>query len=121
MPGSKAEEFGLSEPNTERYTNCSSFAKVSQWSQINAGVYNGLGSSEYILIESEPLSTAEVTAWHHNYSTANPIGWVYRDLIRRSNFDPEGVPARDEPRVPMDELHRRPVGKIKDILIEDDE
>lgn len=120
IPGSKADDWGLSEPNTERFTNCASMAQVSQWSQINAGVYNGLGSSEYVLIESEPLSDGEVKKWGFDYDFGNPIGYVYRDYFKKCNYDTEGVTASNEPRIPMTELHKRPAGKVGEMDIADD-
>lgn len=121
VPGSKADEMGLSAPNTERFTNCSSAAQLSQWQQINAAVYNGLGSSEYVLVESEPLTAGEVTGWQFNYGPGNPVGRVYRDLIRKADWNLDGIPAVDEPRVSMEELSAKPTGMVREMNIKDEQ
>lgn len=121
IPGTAADQPGLTEPNSERFTHVSSMAQVSQWAQINAAVYNGLGSSEYTLVESEPLSEAEVTSWITDYGPGKPVSYVYRDLIRRANFDTEGVVAVDEPRLPNEELYKRPAGIVDQISIKDEQ
>ena len=120
VPGSKADTIGLSEPNTERFTNVSSMAQLSQWQQINAAVYNGLGTSEYILVESEPLSNAEVTSWHFDYGPGKPVGRVYRDLIRSANWDLGGAPASNEPRISEELLSVKPNGIVKEISIKEE-
>lgn len=117
IPGSTADTWGFGEPNTERYTNCSSAFKCNQWSQINAGVFNGLGTSEYVLVESEPLSDEEVKAWFFDYNFENPVTKVWAETIRKGNHDTEGVPACDEPRLSWDELQKKPVGKVGELDI----
>ena len=121
MPGSAFDAPGLAEPNSDRFTHGSSMAQVSQWAQINAGVYNGIGTSEYELVESEALSEAEVNSWIQDYDFNNPIGKRWREQIRRFNFDPEGVPAVSEPRLPNEELFKRPVGLVKTSSIKDEQ
>ncbi len=120
IAGSAADVPGLCEPNTERFTNISSWAKVSQWAQINAGVYNGIGSSEYVLVESEPISAAETSTWVP-YGANKPVSYVYRDLIRKTNFKLEGDPAVAEPRLSVEKLNSKPTGKVGVISIKDDE
>ena len=120
-PGSAFDVPGLAEPNSDRFTHGSSLAKVSQWSQINSGVFNGIGTSEYELVESEPLSEAEVSSWIQDYDFTNPIGKRYREQIRRFSFDTEGVPAVSEPRLPLEDQFKRPAGLVKTSKISDEQ
>lgn len=112
VPGSAADTPELTAPNTERFTNASSMAKVSQWAQINSAIYNGIGSSEYELIESEPLDDAEILSWISDFGPGKPTGMVYADVIRKANLDTEGPTAVAEPRVPLNELYVRPAGIV---------
>ncbi len=117
MPGSKADDFGFGDPGTERFTNCSSMAKVSQWAQINAGVYNGLGTSEYNLIISEPAPEADF--WPKPYSPANTWSQVHRDALRAGNWAPEYPYTYDRVQLSMTELSLKPAGKVREIEIAD--
>jgi hypothetical protein len=118
MADSKATEFGFGDPGTERFTNVSSMAKVSQWSQINAGIYNGLGTSEYVLVESEPAE--EEDFWFPPYKPDNVIGKVLREELRSGDYDP-GDYAFELPRQSLAELHLKPEGKVEEISILDEE
>ena len=120
IPGSAVDNPELAKPNSDRFTHASSMAHVSQWAQINAAVYNGIGSSEYVLVESEALSEAEVNSWIQDYSFSNPLGKRFREQIRRANFDTEGVIAVSEPRLPNEQLFARPAGQVKRISIKDE-
>lgn len=118
MADSKATEFGFGEPGSERFTNVSSMAKVSQWSQVNAGVYNGLGSADYVLVESEPAE--EEDFWFPPYRPDNVLGKVLRDVLRSGDYDP-GDYAFELPRQSLAELHLKPGGKVEEISILDEE
>lgn len=107
VPGSKAEEYGFADPNTDRFTNVSSATKVSQWSQINAAVYNGIGSSEYTLVESVPAPESDF--WFAPYTPDNTIYDVYREQWAADHFD-YGDCFYPEKRLSREELYKRPGG-----------
>ena len=113
VPGSKAEEFGFSDPNTDRFTNCSTAYKVSQWTQINSAVYNGLGSSEYELIESVP--GPETDYWLEPYTPDNTWYMVHAKKFGEIEFD-FGKFYLDEQQVPNETLFKRPKGMVGDII-----
>jgi hypothetical protein len=57
MPGSIADDFDLLEPGTRKFETVSATVHgLSEETQINTGTLNGLGSREYVLIETEPQS-----------------------------------------------------------------
>ncbi len=118
MADSQATEFGFAEPGSERFTNVSSMAKVSQWSQINAAVYNGLGSSDYVLVESEPAD--EEDFWFPPYRPDNVLGKVLREELRSGDYDP-GDYAFEFPKQSLADLHTKPPGKVEEISILDEE
>lgn len=118
VPGSSADEFGLAAPQTERFTNCASMAKVSQWAQINAAVYNGLGSSEYMLVQSEPLDSDLVDHWISPYSPQNPYGYVNREILRNVDWDTTDM-AYAEPQLGLPDLHKKPNGKLGECSLKD--
>jgi uncharacterized protein len=109
MQDSQAEEFGFGDPGTERFTNVSSMAKTSQWSQINAAVYNGLGTSAYTLVESETALAEEF--WFPPYRPDHVFGAVHKNALRTGNYDP-GDYVHAEPQVPLEELFIKPKGKM---------
>ncbi len=109
MEDSLAKEFGFGEPGTERFTNVSSLAKTSQWSQINAAIYNGLGNAAYELIESKPATEEEF--WFPPYRPDHVFGAVHKEALKKGNFDP-GDYAFAEPRIALQELYVKPKGKI---------
>jgi uncharacterized Fe-S center protein len=110
-PGSKADEFGFSEPGTERFTNCSGIAKLSQWIQINAAVFNGLGTSEYELVTSEPGEEFEF--WMSPYTPANPWGSVHKEAMQalRDKWLVEPY-THDLIQMPYVEMTLKPRGKV---------
>ncbi|ETA81849.1 hypothetical protein T472_0204215 [Youngiibacter fragilis 232.1] len=118
LPESKADEFGFGDPGTERFTNVSSIAKISQWAQCNAGEYNGIGSTEYILVESEPGE--ETDFWFPPYTPDNIFGKVNKEALRSGNYEP-GEYFYDLPRLSFAELHIKPKGKVDEISILDEE
>ena len=120
MPGSAADTPELSPANSDRFTHASSMAHVSQWAQINSAVYNGIGTSEYVLVESEALSESEVNSWIQDYDFSNPLGKRFRDEIRSACWDMEGVVAVSEPRLPNEQLFARPAGQVERISIKDE-
>jgi uncharacterized Fe-S center protein len=117
MPESKAEEFGFVEPGTERFTNLCALSKTSQWAQINAAVYNRLGTSEYNLIVSEPASEYEF--WFEPYTPDNPWGYVNREWVAKQNWKPEYPYCYDGLRLSLTELSIKPKGKVKDLSIQE--
>lgn len=121
IPGSAADKVGLSEPNSEKFTHCSSMAQLSAWGQINAAAFNGLGTSEYELVESEPFTEFDVKAMHLPYTPLNPFSYVNQDYVRRQNFEPDENVAASEPRIPMSELNKQPVGKVKEYSIREEQ
>ncbi len=121
MPGSAADTPELSPANSDRFTHASSMAHVSQWAQINSAIYNGIGTSEYVLVESEALSEAEVNSWIQDYDFSNPLGKRFREEIRSACWDMEGVVAVSEPRLPNEQLFARPAGQVERISIKDEQ
>lgn len=117
MAESQAEEFGFSEPGTERFTNVSSMAKVSQWAQVNAGEYNGIGLTSYILVESEPA--AEEDFWFPPYRPDNVMGYVNREALKSGDYEP-GEYFYKLPKLSLADLHVKPVGKVDEISILDE-
>jgi uncharacterized Fe-S center protein len=118
MQDSQATDFGFGEPNTERFTNVSSMAKVSQWAQINAGKYNGIGDTEYVLVESEPAE--ETDFWFPPYRPDNVLGQARREDLRKGNYEP-GDYTYDQPKLSLADLHVKPKGMVEEISILDEE
>lgn len=116
-PGSLADQYGFSEPNTERFTNCASVAKKSQWAQLNTGVYNGLGTTEYVLVKSEPAPEGEF--WFPRYSLEKPFTMVNKELFAKID-NTVGDIFYEEPKVSQDDLSAKPNGKVEGITIEED-
>jgi uncharacterized Fe-S center protein len=112
MPGSKADDFGFGDPGTERYTNCSSMAKVSQWVQINSGVYNGLGDSAYEFIISEPAE--EFDFWMEPYTAENPWGLVHKQGLRKGDWAVDYPYTFGDIRLSMVEMVLKPKGKVSE-------
>jgi len=112
MPNSKADEFGFGDPETERFTNCSSMAKTSQWAQINSGIYNGLGTSEYELILSKP--GPETDFWMKPYTLDNPWGWANKKHLVKGQWAPEYPFSFDDLQMSMVELCCKPKGKVSE-------
>jgi len=110
MPGSKADDFGFGEPDTERFTNCSGMAQVSQWVQINSAIYNGLGTSEYELVISEPAD--EFGFWFKPYTPAKPWGAVNREAMQSLDWTLELPYTYDNLRMPFVEMSLRPQGMV---------
>ncbi len=117
MPGSKSDDFGFGDPGTERFTNCSSMAKVSQWAQINAGVFNGLGTSEYNLIVSEPAP--ETDFWFKPYTPENPWGYANREAVHKQHWAVDLPYTYGAVQLSMTELIFKPSGKVKEMEIAD--
>ena len=109
MPGSKSDDFGFGDPGTERFTNLSSMATVSQWAQIHSGIYNGLGTSEYELITSKPAP--EYDFWMPKYSPEKPWGYVNRKGLHSGEWKPEYPYSHDRPRISLAEASLKPKGK----------
>ncbi|MDY7039685.1 MAG: DUF362 domain-containing protein [Chloroflexota bacterium] len=109
MPGSSADDFGFSEPGTERFTNCASMAKVSQWVQINSGIHNGLGTSEYELVISQPAE--EYDFWMKPYTPDKPWGFVNREALSKGDWKPEYPFTYEITQLSMAEASLKPKGK----------
>jgi uncharacterized Fe-S center protein len=109
MPGSKAEEFGFGEPGTERFTNCSGMAQVSQWTQINSGIHNGLGTADYELVTSVPAE--EMDFWFAPYKPSNPWGAVNRDGMRAQDWTVEPYSHKNL-QMSFVEMSTRPGGMV---------
>ena len=107
MPGAKAEEFGFGEPGTERFTNCSGMAQVSQWVQINSAIHNGLGTSEYELVTSVPADEADF--WFEPYKPTNPWGKVHRKGMQKQDWSIEPY-TYDNLQMSFVEMSLRPGG-----------
>ncbi len=108
-PGSKADDLGFGEPGTERFTNCSGMAGVSQWAQIHSGMYNGLGTSEYELVLSQPAE--ELDFWMKPYTPANTWGMVHREAMRKMDWSIEPYTYADL-QLSMIEMSLKPKGKV---------
>ncbi len=118
VPGSAASEYGFGEPNTERFTNCSSMAKLSQWAQLNAAVYNGMGDTEYVLVNSVTEFTEAFN--FPPYTMAEPYTHVHKEIYKGINMDPGDYAYGKLPRLAMEEQSKKPKGKLKEISIADD-
>ena len=117
VPGSKADEYGFGEPNTERFTNCSSFAKVSQWAQINSAMYNGLGTSEYTLVKSKTVPCTDFLFPRYQNTTYME---VHKDAYKNISMDCGDYAYSAEPRLVIEAQGKKPVGKVGEISIDDD-
>ena len=62
-----------------------------------------------------------MTGWQFNYGPGNPVGRVYRDLIRKADWNLDGIPAVDEPRISMEELSAKPTGMVRELNINDEQ
>jgi hypothetical protein len=59
MPGSLSDDFDLLEPGHRRFETVSATIHgLSEETQINTGALNGLGSREYVLVDTEPQPMA---------------------------------------------------------------
>ena len=108
-PGSKAEELGFGEPGTERFTNCSGMAQVSQWVGINSAIHNGLGTSEYELVNSEVGDEAEF--YLPPYSPSNPWGAVHREGMVAGDWTVEPY-SYDNLKMSFIEMSMKPKGMV---------
>ncbi|MCL1804019.1 MAG: DUF362 domain-containing protein [Eubacteriaceae bacterium] len=119
IPGSVAEVYGFAEPNTERFTNCSSMAKVSQWTQINTAVYNGTGNSEYVLVNSETKMSDDFLL--PPYSAGRNYFMVNKDAYRNITMDiGDFAYDHDNPVLSLEEQAVKPKGKVGEISIKEE-
>lgn len=109
VPGSVAEEYGFGHPNTERFTNCSSLAKISQWAQLNAGAYNGMGNTEYTLVRSKVVPSEDFQL--PPYTTDNPYTKVHKDVYAKLSMDP-GDYFYEDANLSLPEQFTKPRGKV---------
>lgn len=117
VPGSGADKYGFGEPNTERFTNCSSMAKISQWAQINAAVFNGLGNSEYVLVKSKTSYCADFKFPRYKYAS---YYMVHKDVYKDISVEPGPYAYENVPRLTMADQSKKPVGKVGEISITED-
>ncbi|TQI67076.1 DUF362 domain-containing protein [Clostridium sp. KNHs216] len=119
VPDSVADEYGFDEPNTERFTNCSSMAKISQWAQLNTAVFNGMGTTEYVLVNSKVQDSEEFN--FPPYTTAKPFTNVHKKEYSKISMDP-GDYCYDytNPRLSMEKQSVKPKGKVLEISISED-
>jgi len=109
-PGSKADDFGFGEPGSERFTNCSGFAGVSQWVQVNSGIYNGMGTSEYELVISKPAE--EFDFWMKPYTPTNTWAMVNREALRKMDWSVDLPYSHKDLQMSMVEMGLKPQGKV---------
>ena len=108
IPGSIADIGGPG----ERFTQHSGQHGASQWIQINAGAYNGLGSSRYKLITSEPFSD-NTEFWMEPYTPQNPWGHVHKDSMGDyAKWEIAGDSTRAKLELTVERLSQRPPGKM---------
>ena len=120
VPGSQAVEMGFTKPGEEKFTNVSSPFKISQWYMINSAIYNGIGSSEYVLVESEPVED-DTDLGPLGYSQYRPAASCSREAWQANkDWDPHD-PWYEKQKLSFDELAVRPKGKIEDISIKDEQ
>ena len=84
-------------------------AGISQWAQIHSGEFNGLGTSEYVLVTSQPAD--ELDFWMKPYSPSNPWGVVHRDAMRKMDWTVEPYTHADL-QLSMVEMSLKPKGKV---------
>lgn len=117
VEGSLADDYGFTEPNSERFTNVSSAARVSQWEQINSGAFNGYGTTEYILVRSKDITPNEdADFWHVSYTPEN----TYQQANKEHYMNlPKGIYEVGDfsydykhPRMSIEECSKKPVGKV---------
>jgi uncharacterized Fe-S center protein len=111
-PGSKADELGFGEPGTERFTHTSGMAGVSQWVAINSGIHNGVGTSEYNLILSDPVAN-DSEFFMKPYAPCNVWGKVHREAMRGLDWN-VGRFFHDDLQMSMVEMSLKPKGKVAD-------
>ena len=107
ISGSMADDLGLAEPGSERFTNASSIAKVSQWAQINAAAYNGIGTPSYNLIDSKPAEEFEF--WFGPYTPDNVMSYHNKEGLAAGDYNP-GDFAYAEPKMSLEALSVKPEG-----------
>lgn len=117
-PGSVADEYGFGAPNTERFTNCSSMAKISQWAQLNAAVYNGIGDTEYVLVNSKTVPDRSF-AFPRYKDKMYPA--THKEAYKNINMDPGDFAFSKIPRLDMGAQFTKPKGKVSEISIDEEE
>lgn len=117
IPGSIAEEYGFSEPNSERFTNCTTEAKLSQWAQMNAAKFNGAGDTEYILVRSKTVPCEEF-----KYPTLVGSNYMktYKDRHADVDVDAGDYAYSTLPRLDYGEQCKKPSGKVGEISIDEE-
>jgi uncharacterized Fe-S center protein len=118
VPGSVADEYGFGAPNTERFTNCTTRSKTSQWAQINSAVYNGIGSSEYELVTSEPCPPN--TFLPEMWTKTDNLFLRYKEFYSTVDMD-SGDYGYDmaDVKLTQEQLAVKPSGKVGEKSIKD--
>jgi hypothetical protein len=108
VPGSRPFDEGYVgepwKPGNEKFTNIRK-VPLSQWTSINGGVKNGLGSAKYELIEAEPGTPERYLQPRYR---EHPPGFVTRKAftLHRPRVDPGCY--LETPRVTIEDLQRKP-------------
>ena len=105
IPGSQAEEKGLMEPGTEKFTG---LIGRSQWITVNTCNRLGIGSKEYELI-MPPVSDDDAKFCYPKFSPERPSGrYLAKGFERIGSILPEGgFKYNSKPSIPLEELTSR--------------
>lgn len=98
--------------------SCSGF--VNAIGKDKVGYINyaiGLGSSSYKLVISEPAP--EQDFWFPPYTPERTVNLVHKERWRAGIWMPDFPTTFDEPHLSIEELSRRPVGKVGEVEIAD--
>lgn len=121
VDGSRADELGFGEPNTERFTNVSCSVKASQWGQLYSGVQNGIGTTEYILVNSHTEPSGDFTFPPYDVSTNNTGYAKWKPMfatipLETEDFNIDGL----NPTISFEQLAIKPKGKVGEIDISEE-
>jgi len=105
IPGSQAEEKGVIEPGSEKFTG---IVGLSQWATVNTCSRLGAGSKEYELF-APPVSDEEARFCHPMFSPEHPSGHYLAKGLKKfgSWLPPGGFEYNKRPAIPFEELTRR--------------
>ncbi len=92
IPGSRAEEAGVSAPGMPKFTAASCRFGTSESVQIKSAMLNGLGTNEYDLVEVPPADGKQFAfQWDQR-----PIGVRLRRAFEKEKVYPQGGFRRNE-------------------------
>jgi len=104
IPGSQAEEKGVMEPGSEKFTG---IVGLSQWVTVNTCSRLGSGSKDYELIVT-PVSDDEEKFCHNMFSPERPSGhYLAKGLKHESLLPSGGFKYSLRPEVPYEDLMHR--------------